>query len=152
MAAMPEPEASECAHLKEWVLQKTHTYESFPFKPLMLYTQFIAGPLPNDKVSYVILRRIPGVSNCPYLMFVLTYANFVYQLSLPMPRQDNLIGTEPVSMELSYFPHPWDTPEHESSFGAARLLQEDLSSPEVKKGDKLPMSFAYEKAVQMGKG
>lgn len=152
LAAMPEPEASECAHLKEWVLQKTHTYESFPFKPLMLYTQFIAGPLPNDKVSYTILRRKPGVSNCPYMMFVLSYANFVYQISLPMPRQDNLIGAEPVSMQVSYFPNPWDTPDHESSFGAARLLQEDLSSPEVKKGDKFPMSFAYEKAVQVGKG
>jgi hypothetical protein len=149
LAVMPQPEAAECGHLKKWILEKMHSYESFPFKPLLLHTQFVAGPLANDQVSYFLLRRKPGVTGCPYLMFVLQYANFVYQVALPMPKQDELHGGKQGNLELCYYPHPWDTPEYEKAYGPARLLQEDLSSPELRKKELFPMSFAYHKAVNM---
>lgn len=146
LAVMPEPEANECAHLKNWILETTHTFESFPYKPLILFTQFVPGPLPNDKVTYCVLRRKAGISDCPYLLFVLQYANNVYQIALPMPLQDVPEGL--ATVQLSYFPHPWDTPEHERQFGRMQLFQTDLSSPDVKKGELFPMSFAFDSAVE----
>ena len=90
LAVMPEPEASNCQHLKDWILQQTHTYESFPFRPLMLYSQFIAGPVPNDKISFMLARRKTSASGCPYLMFMIQYGNHVHQIALPMPKEDGM--------------------------------------------------------------
>jgi hypothetical protein len=143
LAVLPEPEASECQHLKDWLLQPTHSYESFPFKPLMVYTQFVPGPLPNDKVTYILLRRKAGVTGSPYLFFMVQYANYVHQIALPMPARD-MTDVE-TTMQLYYFPHPWDTPEHKQTFGGTTLRQEDLSSPEVKRADVHSIRFGFEK-------
>ncbi|MGU7776373.1 HNH endonuclease [Burkholderia sp. MR1-5-21] len=142
LAVLPEPEASECQHLKGWLLQPTHSYESFPFKPLMVYTQLVPGRLPNDKVTYILLRRKAGVTGCPYLFFVVQYSNYVHQIALPMPAQD-MTDVE-ATLQLRYFPHPWDTPEHKQAYGDTTLQQEDLSSPEIKRGDAYPMRFGFE--------
>jgi hypothetical protein len=142
LAVLSEPEASECQHLKDWLLQPTHSYESFPFKPLMVYTQLVPGPLPNDKMTYILLRRKAGVTGSPYLFFMVQYANYVHQIALPMPAQD--ITDVETTLQLRYFPHPWDTPEHKQAYGGTILRQEDISSPEMKRGDVHPMRFSFE--------
>jgi len=141
MAVLPEPEASECQHLKDWLLQPTHSYESFRFKPLMVYTQLVSGVLPNDKVTYILLRRKAGVIGCPYLFFIVQYGNYVHQIALPMPAQD-MTDVE-ATLQLRYFPHPWDTPEHKQAYGGTTFQPEDLSSPELKRGDAYPMRFGF---------
>lgn len=141
MAVLPEPEALKCQHLKDWLLQPAHSYESFPFKPLMVYTQLVSGPLPNDKLTYSLLRRKDGVVDCPYLLFVLQYGNYLHQISLPMPAQD--VEDVEATLQLCYFPHQWDTPEHRQAYGGTTRKEEDLSSPEVKRGDAYPMRFGF---------
>jgi len=61
LAVMPESEAGPCRHLTNWIREEKHTLESFQFKPLMLLTQSISGPLPNNIISYFLLRRKPNV-------------------------------------------------------------------------------------------
>lgn len=142
LAVLPESNASECQHLKDWLLQPTHNYESFPFTPLMVYTQFVPGPIPNDKLTYILLRRKEGITGIPYLLFMVQYANYVHQITLPMPAQD--ITNIETTLQLCYFPHPWDTPEHKQAYGSTMHQQEDLSSPEVKRGDTHPMRLGFE--------
>jgi len=146
LAVMPEPEASKCQHLKDWILEKKHTFESFPFHPLMLYSQFISGPVPNDKISFMLVRRKASVLGCPYLMFMVQYGNHVHQIALPMPKEDGM-GREPVQTSLSYFPHPWETTDHVEAYGPARLVEENLSSPDFRRNEPYPMHFNFEKAV-----
>lgn len=146
LAVMPEPEASKCQHLKNWILEKKHTFESFPFHPLMLYSQFIAGPVPNDKISFMLVRRKASVSGCPYLMFMVQYGNHVHQIALPMPREDGM-GQEPVQTSLVYFPHPWETADHIDAYGPARPVEENLSSPDFRRNEPYPMQFTFAKAV-----
>jgi hypothetical protein len=153
LAVMPEPETSECKHLKRWLLEPMHSFESFPYKPLMLFTQNVPGPLPNDKVTYILLRRKVGVASCPYMTFIVQYSNYVHQIALPMPTQDIPMPTDgetegKFNFELRYFPHPSDTPEYQKQFGFTRLHQEDLSSPEVKRGEVLPISFSFESVIE----
>ena len=147
LAVMPELEASECTHLKKWILETKHSFESFRYKPLMLFTQFIPGNLPNDNVNYFVLKRKVGVTDCPYLQFVLHYSNYVYQIALPMPHQDLPEGL--ATLKFSYFPHPWDTPEHEKEYGRCQKFETDMSSPDVKKDDSLPISLAFESALEI---
>lgn len=146
LAVMPEPEASKCQHLKNWILEKEHTYKSFPFRPLMLYSQFIAGPVPNDKISFMLVRRKASVSGCPYLMFMVQYGNHVHQIALPMPKEDGM-GREPVQTSLVYFPHPWEAVDHIEAYGPARPVEENLSSPDVRRNEPYPMQFTFEQAI-----
>ncbi|MCP3019632.1 HNH endonuclease [Cupriavidus basilensis] len=146
LAVMPEPEASKCQHLKDWILEKKHTFESFPFHPLMLYSQFIAGPVPNDKISFMLVRRKASVSGCPYLMFMVQYGNHVHQIALPMPKEDGM-GQEPVQTSLVYFPHPWETADHIEAYGPARPVAENLSSPDFRRNEPYPMHFTFAKAI-----
>jgi len=148
LAVMPEPEASKCQHLKDWILEKKHTFESFPFRPLMLYSQFIAGPVPNDKISFMLVRRKASVSGCPYLMFMVQYGNHVHQIALPMPKEDGM-GQEPVQTSLVYFPHPWETADHIEAYGPARLVEENLSSPDFRRNEPYPMQFTFAKAIDI---
>ena len=146
LSVMPEPEASKCQHLKDWILEKKHTFESFPFHPLMLYSQFISGQVPNDKICFMLVRRKASVSGCPYLMFMVQYGNHVHQISLPMPKEDGM-GQEQVQMSIAYFPHPWESADHIEAYGPARSIEENLSSPDFKRNEPYPMNFTFSKAI-----
>lgn len=141
LSVMPEPEANKCQHLKAWILEKKHTFESFPFRPLTLYSQFISGPVPNDKISFMLVRRKASVSGCPYLMFMVQYGNHVHQIALPMPEEDAM------GQALVYFPHPWESADHIAAYGPASNSEEDLSSPDFKRNDPYTMRFTFEKAI-----
>ena len=76
IAIMPSEEAQRCAHLKNWILQPTHTFESYPYKPLHVLYQFAPGPLPNDRVACCLLRRrSESTDDCLYMQFVLQLSN-----------------------------------------------------------------------------
>ncbi|UMT85112.1 HNH endonuclease [Paracidovorax citrulli] len=146
ISVMPEVEANKCQHLKNWILEKKHTFESFPFHPLMLYTQFISGPIPNDAISFMLVRRKESVSGCPYMMFMVQYGNHVHQIALPMPTEDGM-GREPMQTSLVYFPHPWEAADHIAAYGPARCVEEDLSSPEFRRNEPYPMNFSFSEAI-----
>lgn len=145
LAVMPEPQASECAALKDWILQPQHT-ERTPFKPLLLLSQFVPGPLPNDKVTYMLLRRKEGVADCAYMVFVVQFSNYLHQIAVPTTAPGKSAGT--TDLTLRYFPHPWDTPEHEKEFGKTLRRSEDLTSHEVRRGETVPLAFHFDRIEQ----
>ncbi|CAB3707204.1 hypothetical protein LMG24238_03967 [Paraburkholderia sediminicola] len=62
---------------------------AYPYKPLNIIYQFVRGPLPNDRVSYWLLRRRPErADDCSYMQFVLQLSNHVFQIALPMYIED----------------------------------------------------------------
>lgn len=142
LAVMSESEATQCQHLKRWILEPSHTFESLPFKPLTLYSQFAPGPIRNDQVTYMLLRRKAGVIECPYVLFVIQYANHIHQIGLPMPVQDVPDGK--ANLQIRYMPNPWGTPPHEAQYGTIRRFQTDLSSPEVLRGETHPLTFSFD--------
>ena len=146
LAVMPDSESLECSHLKKWVLEIEHTYESFRYSPLTLYVQFIPGPLPNNNVTYFLFKRKQDLRGCPYMLFVIQYANYVYQIVLPFPEHDSPEVHGP--LKFQYFCHPWDTEEHERQYGLTKRFQEDLSSTGVLKGDSFPITFAFDSAAK----
>lgn len=44
--------------------------------------------------------------------------------------------------------YPWETMEHLTKDGSAKLIEEDLSSPEIKRNDPYPMRFSFEEAIE----
>lgn len=145
LAIMPREYLSRCAHLTRWILEETHSYASFPYRPLVCFFQFIPGPLPNDRIWYILLRRKENVSNVPYMQFVLHIGNAIYQIVLPFPKEDKAFLTGD-SINIGYFPNPW-LGEHEGIYGPVACSQLDLSSPEIKRNEDAPITMRFDHAL-----
>jgi len=88
LAVMPEAELKFCKHLIKWISEKQHSTESFPFSPLLIFTQFMPFHMPNDVIIYSLQKRKEGITNVPFMQFTILIHNTHYQFFLPMPEQD----------------------------------------------------------------
>ncbi len=146
LAVMPDSDLPRCTHIAKWLREEKHSYESFPYRPLMAFVQFTPGPLPNDVITYYLLRRKQGVDDTFFMQFVLQFSNVIFQIGLPFPEEDRplLIGTRNVS--LAYFGNPW-LGQHEAMYGKVACYTLDLTSPEVKAKEPLPLSMRFESST-----
>lgn len=148
LAVMPEAEAALCKHLKEWILLENHTFESYRYKPLHLFIQQLPGLLPNDRFQYVLLRRNAERKDCPFLVFVLQFSNVVYQIALPMHREDEAL-IEAGKFDLPFFPHIGGTKEHESKYGQTIERVLDMSGTNAVRGEHETMSFHFDRLINL---
>lgn len=139
IAIAPNELLPELTHLREWINLETHTYESFPYKPLMVFEQFTPGPMPYKGVTLFLLRRKSGILHVPYLQFVCAFGNTMYQIVLPMPEKDKEILNK--SIQLSLFPVPFNE-GHE--YGKTSVHQLDLSRYEVVKNEPHVMHMSFD--------
>jgi hypothetical protein len=148
LAVMPEEEALACAHLKKWILQESHTFKSYPYRPLNIYTQFLPGPLPNDRFQYCLLRRRAQYQEFPFMIFVLQFSNLVLQIVLPMHKEDLAI-IEAGKFEMALFPHLGGLKEHEDAYGPSGSKTIDMSGVEVVRHEHETMTFHFDKMIEM---
>lgn len=150
LAVMPDSELARCRHLAKWLLEEKHTYESFPYRPLMALVQFTPGPLPNDVITYYLLGRKDDLDDTFYMQFVLQFSNTIFQIGLPFPEEDKHLLTGGRNVSLAYFGNPW-LGAHEARYGKVACYTLDLSSPAIKLNESLPLTMRYE-AAQNVKG
>jgi HNH endonuclease len=148
LAGMPISENSKVQHLKRWILEPTHSFESYPYKPLNILTQSIPGPLPHDQLACFLLRRQPICTDSPYLVFVLQFSNSMLQIALPMHLEDEAILSNG-TYETHPFPHLWGNLDHESTYGKSTYRVEDLSSPALVQGDVVSIKMGYEQRIRV---
>ena len=144
LAVMPAAESPACEHLKKWILNPVHSYESYAFRPLIIFAQFISGPLPSNQFSYHLLRRKIDVSDCPFMMFSLHFSNAIYQIVLPMHYEDRALLDTKIDVVL--FPHLWGTKSHEDKFGPGGYKVFDMSDPGSVKNSDFTLAFTYDRA------
>lgn len=148
IAVLPPEEIPRCSHLKRWILEPVHTYESYAYKPLNVIQQTIPGPLPHDRISYCLLRRRPGSDAVPYMLFVLQFSNYIFQITLPMHVEDeSLLSGKPFDMGL--FPHIWGNPVYEKQYGLSRYRIDDLSGTTKLTDSVAKITVSYERAIDM---
>ena len=145
LAIMPASEASRCAHLRDWILQPHHTLESSPCTPLVAMAQLIPGPMLHDQISYALLKRRAGV-NCPYMIFVIQFSSCVFQVSVPMPTEDQLDAGEERSFDVMYYPTVWENKHHITTYGRPQFSVQDLSACEVARGELATVKLRYDTA------
>jgi hypothetical protein len=75
----------------------------FAEKARVLY-QFQPGPMPNDRIVALLLRRKPEIGGVPHAFLVLGCGNGVFQVMLPSEPKDRAINGTSTSMAL--FPVP----------------------------------------------
>lgn len=143
IAVMPTVEAQRCAHLKKWILLPNHTFESYRYTPLGIIYQFVPGPLPNDELSYWLIRRKPErADDCLYMQFVLQLANHIFQISLPMHVEDRKqleVGT----FQTSLWPSTWAGIDHQLQYGRPDHKHYDMSPTEKIRDETTTLTLKY---------
>lgn len=149
IAVMPTEEEQRCAHLKQWILQPNHTFESYPYRPLRVIYQFAPGPLPNDRLAYWLLRRKPeSPDDCLHMQFVLQLSNHVFQIALPMHVEDRK-QLEAAKFTTSLWPNTWADVEHQLRYGRSGHKEYDMSGTEQVRGDTISMTFSYDQLIDL---
>jgi hypothetical protein len=143
---MPEEEVENFRDVIAWVKDKDHA-RKFADKSPVFYS-FQPGPMPNDKMAAIILRRKPGVSGCPYAFLVLGYGNEVFQVAIPSPQHDAAINGKPVT--IPPFPTPGSPDPVRFPLTGRGLLE--LTGRGVVKGDVVPITMGYDEMVSEDSG
>ncbi|AOW14179.1 hypothetical protein LPB72_06345 [Hydrogenophaga crassostreae] len=149
IAVMPPEEEQRCAHLKKWILQPTHTFESYPYRPLNILYQFAPGPLPNDRVACWLLRRKPESSDdCLYMQFVLQLSNHVFQIALPMHIEDRK-QLEAGKFTTARWSNTWSDVDHQLRYGRTGFKFFDMSGVDLVRGESTFMNFSYDQLIDL---
>lgn len=147
IAVMPPDVEHRCAHLKEWILLPTHTFESYPYRPLRILYQFAPGPLPNDRIACWLLRRKPeSPDDCLYMQFVLLLSNHVFQIALPMHIEDRK-QLEAGKFITALWPNTWADVEHQLRYGRTGHNDYDMSGTQLIRGESTSMTFSYDQLI-----
>jgi len=148
IAVMPQEEENRCAHLKKWTLLPDLTFESYPYKPLNIIYQFVPGPLPNDRVSYWLLRRkLEGTEDCSYMQFVLQLSNHVFQIALPMHTEDRTVLEAGGTFQTMLWPNTWAGVDHQMEYGRSGHRLFDMSGTDRVRGETTWMTFHYDQLI-----
>jgi hypothetical protein len=137
LALLPEAELPNFQAALSWIRNPDHSValvNDFP----VLYT-FVPGVAPFAGITAILLRRLSDDLPVPYLTFVLTYGNEVFQTIVPCPARDTAISGKPV--HFLRFPNPYDlSPEPVAPMRHERL---DLSGRSLVKGETVETTLGY---------
>ncbi|MDE0270792.1 MAG: HNH endonuclease [Gammaproteobacteria bacterium] len=135
---LPNDELANFAETLEWVRNRDHTQ---PFvSEFPVFQTFQPGPMPNDLIVAMLMRRQPPSVDVPYAFLVLAYGNEVYQVFLPSPRKDRTIHGQKLS--LPAFPTPLGLDLERFGRPSTRLI--DLCGRDTVTDDVHPISMGFE--------
>ncbi|MDH5786176.1 MAG: HNH endonuclease [Chromatiales bacterium] len=144
IAIAPEEELDDLDHLIQWIRKEEHTFESFPYSPLIALQQFTPGPMPYRGVSLFLLKRKTDSIDVPLMQFAVAFGNTMYQIVLPMPKQDQHLLNKPIS--LVFFPIPF---KEDFQYGRTTRKELDFSSSEIVRDEPHVMNMRFKEASKV---
>ena len=144
LTLLPKDELANFGEALKWVRNSDHT-QPFVSEFPVFYT-FQPGPMPNDLIVALLMRRRPTCVDVPYAFLVLAYGNEVYQVFLPSPRQDRAIHGQKLSLPV--FPTPLGPDPQRYGRPATRLI--DLCGRHTVRDDVHPISMGFEHVEIIG--
>ncbi|CAK0780196.1 HNH endonuclease 5 domain-containing protein [Gammaproteobacteria bacterium] len=123
----------------KWILDETHDKNMFPYSPLMSLHTFVPGPHPHRGIKLLNLERKNDSLKVPYLIGIVAFANFIYQINVPSIEKDkHLFGS---NIDISYFPTPFDV---NNIYGDVKRTVLDLSSYERTENTTRPVTMRFD--------
>ena len=140
LTLLPVEELPHFSEALAWIREPDHT--KILVKKCPVIQTFQPGPMPNDFLVVMLLRRKTSITSVPYAFLVLAYGNYVFQVFLPSPKQDRAIHDR--KLTLPAFP----TPSHPNPelYGKKRVVPLDLCRREVVRGEKVPIVIGFDQA------
>ncbi len=139
LTIMPENELDNFKNTLAWLFEEKHDESKYHLKALFLLFSFAPGIHPFDFQSCLLLKRKDNhKDNVPYMLFLLTYSNYAFQIYLPLCEMDKkLFGKE---MTIKFIPTPIDLHD-----GINKIIRRkiDLSSTEPIKGEKESVTMEF---------
>lgn len=140
LTLMPDDELAPFARTLEWIRDRDHERSWIGQAPL-IHT-FQNGPMPNDKIIALVLRRKAGVTGVPYSFLILGYGNDVFQVVLPAPAEDASVNGQ----TLTLVPFPTPGGPDPLKYGRARPKTVDMTGRSVVRGEETQVRIGYEAA------
>lgn len=138
LTLLPEEEVGNFRSLMNWVREKDHNKPYLNSCPV-IYT-FQPGPMPNDLIAALILRRKQDMADYPYAFLVLGYGNEVFQVPLPSEQHDGQISGQSIS--LPPFPAPGNP--NPARYGETKRSVINWMDRQVKRGDIATIQMGYD--------
>lgn len=142
LTLIPDIETQHFRETFDWIRDADHTRNFISAFPVI--RTFIPGPMRNDLIVIMLMRRRAGIDAVPYAFFTIAYGNEVLQVFLPSLSQDKCI--DGVLLTLPAFPTPGapDPARH----GHPSVKVDTLIGREPVRGEKVPAVFSFESVAQ----
>lgn len=144
LTLLPKDELANFGEALEWVRNSDHA-QPFVSEFPVFYT-FQPGPMRNDLIFALLMRRRPTCVDVPYAFLVLAYGNEVYQVFLPSPRQDSEIHG--LKLNLPVFPIPLGPDPERYGLPSTRLI--DLCGKHIVRDSVHLISMGFEHVEIVG--
>ncbi|MES1927316.1 hypothetical protein T31B1_18433 [Salinisphaera sp. T31B1] len=138
LTLIPDVETQHFRETYDWIRDTNHSRNFVAEFPI--FRTFIPGPMRNDLIVLMLMRRRAGIDTVPYAFFTLAYGNEVLQVFLPFVSQDRCIDGRPLS--LPPFPTPGSL--NPALHGRPRVKVENLTGRKPVKGEKVPAIFGFD--------
>lgn len=135
---LPEIEVPNFSGLITWIRESDHS-KLYLDKCPVIYT-FQPGPLPNDLIVALILRRKDMVTDYPYCFLVFSYGNEVFQVPLPSETKD----VETSKKTFTIYPFPVPGHPDSSRYGEPKRSILDWMDSKVRKGEIATIQMGYD--------
>lgn len=143
LSLMPENEVVYFKNTISWVRDPDHS-KGFVRGVPVLYA-FQPGPMPNDRIFAMLLRRRNDSRDLPYSTFVLSYGNETLQILVPSLERDGRW----LNTEFEFWRYPTQHGLVDEKYGKARFGQFDFSSHEKVKSERFPLVLAFDELVKL---
>ena len=127
----------------DWIRDTDHLRNFVSDLPV--FRTFIPGPMRNDLIVLVLMRRRADIDTVPYAFFTFAYGNHVLQVFLPSISQDKCINGKPLSLP----PFPTPNAHDPARYGRPSVRVEHLTGRQPVKGEKVPTVFGFDYIVKM---
>ena len=138
LTLIPDVEAKHFRETYDWIRDTDHSHKFLTEFPVI--RTFVPGPMPNDLIVLILMRRRTNIDTVPYAFFTFAFANHVLQVFLPSISQDKCINGKPLS--LPAFPTP-GAPDP-ARYGHPTVHLEQLTGRQPIKGEKVPAVFGFD--------
>jgi hypothetical protein len=139
LSIMPENELNNFQTTLKWINEEEHDKSPHDLKSLFALMSFAPGPHPYPFTSCMLFKRKDDPrDNVPYMLFLLAYGNFAFQIYLPLCSEDRKYqGSD---FKIVFIPTPIDMMQGTEILARKKL---DLNSKVPVKGEveNIVMSF-----------
>ncbi|MBF0427074.1 MAG: HNH endonuclease [Magnetococcales bacterium] len=143
LTLIPDVETQHFRETYDWIRNTDHSRNFVAEFPV--FRTFIPGPMPNDLVVLMLMRRRAETDTVPYAFLVFAYGNEVLQVFLPSIFKDKCINGKP--LQLPAFPIP--SAPNPARYGKPIMTVERLTGREPVRGEKVPAAFGFDSIVWM---
>ena len=142
LTLIPSHETHAFSEALAWIRDPDHSRVLVTKWPV--FWTYRPGPMPNDLITVILMRRKPSVEDVPYAFMVLIYGNDMFQVFLPAPRREHTINQR----DLTFPSLPTPSGSDLERYGPATVKQLDMCGREVVRGETVPVSLGFDYAFE----